>query len=89
MHAELETIHSNRTAIEYLGEGLVLTKLGSLAPQVKSEVMSLGIILDSDLHFKAHIKKVTKAAFFHLRNIAMVRPFLSQQDGKKLVHAFI
>ncbi len=34
-------------------------------------------------------KKVTKAAFFDLGNIAKVRPFLSQQDNEKLVHVFI
>ncbi|XP_049912330.1 uncharacterized protein LOC126397522 [Epinephelus moara] len=68
---------------------IILSKPGSLAVQVKSEVTSLGVILDSDLNFKSHIKKVTKTAFFHLRNISKVRPFLSQQDAEKLVHAFI
>ncbi|KAF7651000.1 hypothetical protein LDENG_00117560 [Lucifuga dentata] len=28
-------------------------------------------------------------AFFHLRNIAKVQPFLTQQDAEKLIHAFI
>src|SRR4029434_5542331 len=33
--------------------------------------------------------KATKTAFFHLRNIAKVRPFISQNDAEKLIHAFI
>ena len=28
-------------------------------------------------------------AFFHLRNIAKIRPFLSQPDAEKIIHAFI
>ena len=32
---------------------------------------------------------MTKAAFFYLRNIAKLRPFLSQQHAKKCVHPFI
>lgn len=64
-------------------------KMGSLAKQTKSEVRNLGVILDTDLNFKFHIDKVTKTAFFHLRNIAKVRPFLTHQDAEKLIHAFI
>jgi len=67
----------------------LFSKLGDLAPQTKPEVKSLGVILDSDLNFKAHISRVTKTAFFHLRNVAKVRPFLTQKDAEKLVHAFI
>ena len=32
---------------------------------------------------------VIKTAFFHLRNIAKVRPFINQNDAEKLIHAFI
>ena len=68
----------------------MLTKnLGSLTSWIKSEVTSLGVILDSDLNFNSHINKVTKTAFFHLRNIAKVRPFINQNDAEKLIHVFI
>lgn len=68
----------------------MLTKnLGGLTPCLKPEVTSLGVILDSDLNFNSHINKVTKTAFFHLRNIAKVRPFINQNDAEKLIHAFI
>lgn len=35
-----------------------------MAPQGKSEVASVDIVPHSDLNFKSHRKKVTKAAFF-------------------------
>ena len=63
--------------------------LGKLTPWIKSEVTSLGVIIDSDLSFSSHINKVSKTSFFHLRNIAKVRPFINQKDAEKLVHAFI
>ncbi len=63
--------------------------MGSLALQSKKEVKNLGVILDCDLSFKSHINQVTKTCFYHLRNIARIRPFLSFNDAKKLIHAFI
>ena len=64
-------------------------KTGHLSSWVKPEVTSLGVILDSELSFTPHINKLTKVAFFHLRNIAKVRPFLTQQDAEKLINAFV
>lgn len=68
---------------------MLLNNMGKLAPWVKPKVTSLGVIIDSDLSFKSHINKVTKTSFFHLRNIAKVRPFINQKDAEKLIHAFI
>ena len=48
-----------------------------------------GVILDSELNFKSHIRNVTKIGFYDLRNIAKVQPFLSQADTERLIHAFI
>ncbi|KAL2088141.1 hypothetical protein ACEWY4_016969 [Coilia grayii] len=67
----------------------LLPSLGNLNQYVREQVTSLGVILDSDLSLKPHINKVTKTAYFHLRNIAKVRPFLTKKDAEKLVHAFI
>lgn len=67
----------------------VIKNLGGLASWVKPEVTSLGVIIDSELNFNAHINKVTKTSFFHLRNITKVRPFIRQEDAEKLIHAFI
>jgi hypothetical protein len=44
------------------------------------QVKTLGVILDSVLNFESHIRNVTKIAFYHLKYIAKVRPFLSQAE---------
>uniref|UniRef100_A0A4W6F8H6 Reverse transcriptase domain-containing protein n=1 Tax=Lates calcarifer TaxID=8187 RepID=A0A4W6F8H6_LATCA len=50
---------------------------------------NLGVTLDRTLSFDQHIKDITKTAFFHLRNIARIRSFLSMADAEILVHAFV
>ncbi len=51
-----------------------------------NQVNNLGVILETDLSFSSH---VTKSANYHLKNIAIIRCFVSSQDLDKLVHAFI
>ena len=52
-------------------------------------VKNLGVLLDPLLSFNQHVKSITKIAFFHLRNIAKIRPMLSTADAETLIHAFI
>ena len=52
-------------------------------------VKNLGVTLDPDLSFEEHIKYVSRVAYFHLRNIAKIRNFLSKTDAEKLIHAFV
>ncbi len=55
----------------------------------KNQVRNLGVILETDLSFSSHVKAVTKSAYYHLKNIARIRCFVSSQDLEKLVHAVI
>ncbi|KAJ0059028.1 hypothetical protein NL108_007318 [Boleophthalmus pectinirostris] len=47
------------------------------------------VTLDSELSFQPHIRSITKSGFYHLKNIARVRSFLSQASAETLIHAFI
>ncbi len=63
--------------------------LDSRGQTTKNQVRNLGVILETDLSFSSHVKAVTKSAYYHLKNIARIRCFVSNHDLEKLVHAFI
>lgn len=63
-----------------------LNKIGLCPSQ---EARNLGVVFDADFNFKTHVRGVTKTAFYHLRNISKVRPFLSLSQTERLMHAFI
>ena len=52
-------------------------------------IKDLGVTLDSDLAFDAHIKNISRIAFYHLRNISKIRKMLSLHNAEILVHAFV
>ena len=52
-------------------------------------IKDLGVTLDSDLSFDAHIKNNSRVAFYHLRNISKIRKMLSLHNAEILVHAFV
>ena len=54
-----------------------------------TQVRNLGIILNPTLSFLPHANHVTKTAFFHLKNIARLRPSLSFDSTQTLIHALI
>uniref|UniRef100_A0A3P9I354 Reverse transcriptase domain-containing protein n=1 Tax=Oryzias latipes TaxID=8090 RepID=A0A3P9I354_ORYLA len=56
---------------------------------LSSPVINLGVKIDSTLTFDHHIRHLSKVSFFHLKNIAKLRPSLTQSNAEKLIHAFI
>jgi len=51
--------------------------IAGVSVQPSTTVKNLGMIFDSSLSFLPHISSLTKSAFFHLRNITCLRPFLN------------
>lgn len=67
----------------------VIAHLESMILKSTYQVRSLDEVLNLHLNFMNHIKVVTNLAYSHLKNIARIKGFLSQQDTEKLVHVFI
>ncbi len=63
--------------------------LYSRTQTTKNQVKNIRMILETDLSFGSHVKEVTKSAYHHLKNIAIISFFVSSQDLEKLDHAFI
>ncbi|XDV33545.1 hypothetical protein PO909_003925 [Leuciscus waleckii] len=89
-------LNTDKTEILLIGPKSILSKSPSLTLNIDGSpvhstpvVKNLGILLDSSLSFDPHIRSLTKTAFFHLRNIARLQPFLSVSDAQILVNSFI
>ena len=73
-------LNSDKTQFIWLGTRLQLAKvqcqtiiLGTSTIPISAKVMCLGVVLDSELKFDAHIKRLSGCCFFHLRQLRTVR----------------
>ena len=89
-------LNSDKTEIMVVGPKSLRHKLSAYMPNIdgisitsSAVIKDLGVTLDSDLAFDAHIKNISRVAFYHLRNIYKIRKMLSLSNAEKLVHAFI
>ncbi|KAJ0016334.1 hypothetical protein NQD34_014623 [Periophthalmus magnuspinnatus] len=67
----------------------VSSHLQSLSLKPSNQARNLGVIMDSDLNFNSHIKSITSAAFYHLKNMAKIKGILSKPDLERPIHAFV
>ena len=84
---ELLIVAKSTALLQRAGNFNLLVDGSSTSPS--PEVRNLGVILDSTLSYQAHIKAVTKSAFFSLKNISRLRPSLSDSAAKTLVNALV
>ena len=49
----------------------------------------LGVSFDAFLDMNGHVTTVCRAAYYHLKNIRKLKPFLSQEALVTVIHAFI
>ena len=57
--------------------------------QLKPSARNLGVIIDQCLDLTDHVNKICVSCQYHLRNIAKIRKYLSEDTSQILVHAFI
>ena len=63
--------------------------LGPLASKNHPFIKSLGVTFDNNFKFDRQIGSVIKGAFFQLRILSKVKPYLSPKDLETVIHAFI
>src|SRR6056300_467171 len=73
-----------------------IDQLSAISYQFGSDELSpspfarnIGVLFDSTLSMTHHIKQLSKGAFYHLKNIARIRRYLSFATTEKLIHVFI
>ena len=92
MNENFLKLNEDKTEVLIIGSSQqresITSRLGNMTVG-NTTVKNLGVIIDSELNFNTHINHVTKIAFFHLRNIARIRAYLSLDDAKTLIHAFV
>ena len=64
-------------------------KIGTDIIKASKSAKNIGVWLDSALSMDVQINNICKTAFYHLRNIAKIRKFLTHRQCEILIHAFI
>ncbi|XP_034065138.1 protein polyglycylase TTLL10-like isoform X2 [Gymnodraco acuticeps] len=89
-------LNSNKTELLLISSKSTLSKTHNLTVTIdgtpvspSTQARNLGVIFDPTLSLEPHIRQVVKTSFFHLRNIAKLRPSLTRPAAERLIHAFI
>uniref|UniRef100_A0A3Q2ZS88 Reverse transcriptase domain-containing protein n=1 Tax=Kryptolebias marmoratus TaxID=37003 RepID=A0A3Q2ZS88_KRYMA len=84
-------LNEDKTEVVFFGSSSedTLSDACSLAQYVKPVITNLGVKMDAGLKLEAHIRAVVKSSFFHLRQLAKVKPMLSRQHFETAIHAFV
>ena len=54
-----------------------------------SSARNIGAVFDDTMSFEEHVNELCRTAFYHTRNISHIRPCLSIDSTKTLVHALV
>lgn len=56
---------------------------------VTNSARNIGVLFDTCMNFEQQVRKICKAAFYHIRNISKARGILSADSTETLIHAFV
>ena len=89
-------LNSDKTEFIVLGSSQSLAKLSIPSLQVDDtwishsrRVRNLGVLFDSGLQLDCHVSSLSKSINYHLRNIGMIRQYLTKEAAERAVHALI
>ena len=64
-------------------------RIGNSSIVPASKVRNLGAYFDMDMTLNRHISEICKSSSFHLRNIGLIRKYLTNDATEQFVHAFV
>jgi hypothetical protein len=64
-------------------------KIGDANVEASHSAKNIGVIFDKTLNMDAHINATCKRAFWEIRNIGRIRPYLDEKSTASLVHSFV
>lgn len=67
----------------------VSIRIGDDVINPSTSARNIGAVMDQNLSMSDHISAVARGAWFHLRQIAKIRPYLDQDSAKSLIHSFV
>jgi hypothetical protein len=89
-------LNDEKTELLLLGSKSSVSKAGSISLKIGDEFISssthaknIGVVMDNTLNMQYHINSLCKSAWFHLRNIGLIRQYLDDSTCERLVHAFV
>ena len=65
------------------------TVVGDGTVEPTSSARNIGAVFDDTMSFEEHVNELCRTAFYHIRNISRIRPCLSIDSTKTLVHALV
>ena len=63
--------------------------VGAESIKPSREARNIGVMFDDTMNFEKQVATICKSAFYHLRNILRIRKYLSVENAKTLIHAFV
>ncbi len=54
-----------------------------------STVRNIGAVFDSEMTMKPHVIRLSQTAWFHLRGISKIRAYLTQEQTRTVIHAYV
>ena len=89
-------LNTDKTQFTVLGTRQQLAKMTTTAVSLKTnqidisdDVTLLGVVIDQELTFAAHVRRLSSRCFYQLRQLRTIRHSLNEEAIKTLIHAFV
>ena len=89
-------LNDNKTEVLLFGSRQKLNQQENLSLKIGDDKIhpsecarNIGVYFDNTLSMKNHVSTICKGAWYHLRLIGQIRPYLNESAAKILMHSFV